>query len=64
MVGVNQKGTFLVSQAVTRVFMEKGGVIINPSSCAGLMGSEDIAAILPQRLRFMLYNFWARAGTV
>lgn len=41
MVGINQKGTFLVSQAVTRVFYEKqAGVIINMSSCAGLMGSR------------------------
>ena len=41
MVGVNQKGTFLVSQAVTRIFFEKkAGVIINMSSCAGLMGSR------------------------
>ena len=41
MVGVNQKGTFLVSQAVTRILYEKkAGVIINMSSCAGLMGSQ------------------------
>ena len=41
MVGVNQKGTFLVSQAVTRVlYGKKEGVIINLSSCAGLMGSR------------------------
>ena len=41
MVGVNQKGTFLVTQAVTRILFEKKeGVIINLSSCAGLMGSR------------------------
>lgn len=41
MVGVNQKGTFLVSQAVTRVlYSKKEGVIINITSCAGLMGSR------------------------
>ena len=41
MVGVNEKGTFLVTQAVTRVLFEKReGVIINLSSCAGLMGSR------------------------
>ena len=41
MVGVNQKGTFTVTQAVTRVMFEKkDGVIINMSSCAGLMGSR------------------------
>lgn len=41
MVDVNQKGTFLVTQAVTRVLFEKKeGVIINLSSCAGLMGSR------------------------
>ena len=41
MVGVNQKGTFTVTQAVTRVMFEKKeGVIINMSSCAGLMGSR------------------------
>lgn len=41
MVDVNEKGTFLVSQAVTRILFEKkDGVIINLSSCAGLMGSK------------------------
>lgn len=41
MVGVNQKGTFLVSQAVTRIMVEQqSGVIVNLSSCAGLMGSR------------------------
>ena len=41
MVSINQKGTFLVTQAVTRVFYEKKeGIIINMSSCAGLMGSK------------------------
>lgn len=41
MVSINQKGTFVVSQAVTRIFYEKrDGVIINMSSCAGLMGSK------------------------
>lgn len=41
MVGVNEKGTFLVSQAVARVMFEKkDGVIVNMSSCAGLMGSR------------------------
>lgn len=41
MVSINEKGTFIVAQAVTRVFFEKkAGVIINMSSCAGLMGSK------------------------
>ncbi|HJD46821.1 MAG TPA: SDR family NAD(P)-dependent oxidoreductase [Candidatus Mediterraneibacter norfolkensis] len=41
MVSINEKGTFLVSQAVTRVMLQKkSGVIINMSSCAGLMGSK------------------------
>ena len=41
MVDINEKGTFLVTQAVTRVLFEKKeGTIINLSSCAGLMGSK------------------------
>lgn len=41
MVNVNQKGTFLVSQAVTRhLFEQKSGVIINMSSEAGIEGSK------------------------
>lgn len=41
MVGVNEKGTFITSQAVARVMLEqKSGVIVNMSSCAGLMGSR------------------------
>lgn len=41
MVGVNEKGTYTVTQEVTRVMFEKkSGVIINMSSCAGLMGSR------------------------
>ncbi|OUQ23761.1 sorbitol-6-phosphate 2-dehydrogenase [Lachnoclostridium sp. An131] len=40
LVSINEKGTFLVSQAVTRVMLEKGkGVIVNMSSEAGLRGS-------------------------
>jgi len=39
--GINQKGLFLMSQAVGRVLAEKGdGVIINMSSESGLEGSE------------------------
>ena len=41
MVSINEKGTFLVAQAVTRVMLEKkSGVIVNMSSAAGLRGSE------------------------
>ncbi len=40
LVGINEKGTFLVAQAVTRVMLEKhSGVIVNMSSEAGLRGS-------------------------
>lgn len=41
MININEKGTFFVTQAVTRILFEKkAGVIINMSSCAGLMGSK------------------------
>ncbi len=41
MVGVNEKGTYIMTQTVTRrLFEQKSGVIINMSSCAGLMGSR------------------------
>lgn len=40
LVSINEKGTFLMAQAVTRVMLEqKSGVIINMSSEAGLRGS-------------------------
>lgn len=41
MTSINQKGVYLVSQAVTRLFIQqKSGVIINMSSESGLEGSE------------------------
>ena len=41
MVGVNEKGTYIMTQTVARkLFEQKSGVIINMSSCAGLMGSR------------------------
>lgn len=41
MINVNQKGTFLMTQAVTRYMFEKqSGVIINMSSEAGIQGSR------------------------
>lgn len=41
MVDINQKGTYLVSQAVSRVlYKQQSGVIVNLSSCAGLIGSD------------------------
>lgn len=41
MLAINQKGTYLVSQSVGRVFVDKkDGIIINVSSEAGLEGSE------------------------
>ena len=41
MVGINQKGVYLMGQAVARVMVEQGyGVIINMSSECGLEGSE------------------------
>ncbi len=40
LVSINEKGTFLMAQAVTRVMLEQGqGVIVNMSSQAGLRGS-------------------------
>lgn len=40
-IAINQKGVYLVSQAVGRIFIEKqSGVIINMSSESGLEGSE------------------------
>lgn len=59
MVDINEKGTFLVTQAVTRVLFEKKeGTIINLSSCAGLRAQKDIAAILQQKRPFthLLYH--------
>lgn len=54
MVSVNQKGTFIVTQAVTRVFFEqKSGVIINLSSCAGLMGSKGHSCYAELKQLFM-----------
>lgn len=45
MIAINQKGVFLVSQAVGHVLAEKGtGVIINMSSESGLEGSEGQSA--------------------
>ncbi|MDH6364909.1 sorbitol-6-phosphate 2-dehydrogenase [Enterococcus sp. PF1-24] len=44
-VAINQKGVYLVSQAVGRILTEKGsGVIINMSSESGLEGSEGQSA--------------------
>lgn len=45
MIAINQKGVFLVSQAVGHVLAKKGtGVIINMSSESGLEGSEGQSA--------------------
>lgn len=41
MIGVNQKGVFLMTQAVVREFLKKGGgVVVNISSEAGMEGSN------------------------
>jgi len=62
MVSVNQKGTFIVTQAVTRVFFEqKSGVIINLSSCAGLMGSKGHSCYSGTKAAIHAYTIsWAK----
>ena len=62
MVSVNQKGTFIVTQAVTRVFFEqKSGVIINLSSCAGLMGSKGHSCYAGTKAAIHAYTIsWAK----
>lgn len=62
MVNVNQKGTFLVTQAVTRILFEKkSGVIINLSSCAGLMGSRGHSGYAGTKAAIHAYTLsWAK----
>lgn len=41
MIDINMKGTYLVSQAVARyLYKQRFGIIVNLSSCAGLIGSR------------------------
>ena len=62
MVGVNQKGTFLVTQAVVRkMYDAKSGVIINLSSCAGLMGSKGHSCYSGTKAAIHAYTLsWAK----
>lgn len=62
MVDINQKGTVLVTQAVTRIFYEKkDGVIINLSSCAGLMGSKGHSLYSGTKAAIHAYTLsWAK----
>lgn len=62
MVNINQKGTFLVTQAVTRILFEKkAGVIINLSSCAGLMGSKGHSGYAGTKAAIHAYTLsWAK----
>ncbi len=62
MVSINQKGTFFVTQAVTRVlFAKKEGVIINLSSCAGLMGSRGHSCYSGTKAAIHAYTIsWAK----
>lgn len=62
MVNVNQKGTFLFAQAVTRVmYKQKSGVIINMSSEAGIQGSRAHSAYSGTKAAIHAYGLsWAK----
>ena len=59
---INQKGLYLVSQAVGRILEEKGkGVIINMASEAGLEGSEGQSAYAATKAAVYSYTrSWAK----
>jgi len=59
---INQKGLYLVSQAVGRILVEKGkGVIINMASEAGLEGSEGQSAFAATKAAVYSYTrSWAK----
>lgn len=59
---INQKGLYLVSQAVGRILVEKGkGVIINMASEAGLEGSEGQSAYAATKAAVYSYTrSWAK----
>ena len=59
---INQKGIYLVSQAVGRILVEKGkGVIINMASEAGLEGSEGQSAYAATKAAVYSYTrSWAK----
>ena len=60
--GINQKGLFLMSQAVARIMVEKkSGVIINMSSDSGLEGSEGQSAYAATKAAVNSYTrSWAK----
>lgn len=59
---INQKGLYLVSQAVGRILVEKGkGVIVNMASEAGLEGSEGQSAYAATKAAVYSYTrSWAK----
>ena len=62
MIDINMKGTFLVSQAVTRYFYkQRFGVIVNLSSCAGLIGSRAHSGYSATKAAIHAYTMsWAK----
>lgn len=62
MVDINQKGTYLVSQAVSRVlYKQQSGVIVNLSSCAGLIGSRAHSCYAATKAAIHAYTMsWAK----
>lgn len=62
MVAINQKGVYLVSQAVGRILaQQKNGVIINMSSESGLEGSEGQSAYAATKAAINSYTrSWAK----
>ena len=61
-IAINQKGVYLMSQAVGRVFVEKqAGVIVNMSSESGLEGSEGQSAYAATKAAVNSYTrSWAK----
>ncbi|MDK6265830.1 SDR family NAD(P)-dependent oxidoreductase, partial [Escherichia coli] len=61
-VAINQKGLYLMSQAVGRILVQKqAGVIINMSSEAGLEGSEGQSAYAATKAAVSSYTrSWAK----
>lgn len=62
MVDINQKGTYLVSQAVSSVlYKQQSGVIVNLSSCAGLIGSRAHSCYAATKAAIHAYTMsWAK----
>ena len=60
---INQKGLYLVSQAVGRILVKNGkGVIVNMASEAGLEGSEGQSAYAATKAAVYSYTrSWAKS---